>query len=182
MKEIKISILGAGNKDMESSDVSKEVEGDVGELEAMDEEKFKAIAPKGLFTVRGLNGLVNATNKLLPLFGQTGDYPTFKQDVKELPTDFVRVLSMFIAAIDDAIAEEIIGPEMAIDMASITDDTALTTIAGKLQMLSKIKEFKKWLQEAPKGETKGTEKAEDVGAGEEGVAEMDADSLMMSRM
>jgi len=270
MKEIKISISGQGMDNKASSPVSKEMEGDIAEMEGMDEEKFAAMAPKGAFTARGLNALVKATNKLLPMFGQTGDYPTFSQDTKVLPTDFVRVLAMFVTApaktatlwndgwnaglsgqgifskalgrnvankreeekilakagfvseselgthffedkmqekmqkeaaqdakvlptdfvrvlamfvtaIDDAIKDEIVGPEMAIDMESIKDDITLTTIAGKLEMLSKIKEFKKWLSEAPTSETNLSEASEYNMAGEE-EAPVDAESLMMSRM
>lgn len=181
MKEIKISITGQGMDNKASSPVSKEMEGDIAEMESMDEEKFAAMAPKGAFTARGLNALVKATNKLLPVFGQTGDYPTFSQDIKVLPTDFVRVLAMFVTAIDDAIKDEIVGPEMAIDMESIKDDTSLTTIAGKLEMLSKLREFKKWLSEAPKSETNLSEASEYNMTGEE-EAPVDAESLMMSRM
>jgi hypothetical protein len=57
----------------------------------------------------------SATNKLLPLFDQTGDYPMV-EDTKQLPPDFTRILAMFAGAVGDAISEEVLNPEMAIQI------------------------------------------------------------------
>jgi hypothetical protein len=55
-------------------------------------------------SLQRLDPLVKNTNKLLVLFGQD---PSIQKlcDTDVLPTDFVRVLSMFVAAVDDAIEE-----------------------------------------------------------------------------
>lgn len=120
---------------------------DIEPLERADEELYATQAPTGNFTKAALNGLVTAVNKLLPLFSQTPDYPMFKEDVGVLPTDFVRVLSMFIGAVDAALAAEVIEPELAFVLEDIVDDTTLHQVAGKITSLAKSKAFKKFLNE-----------------------------------
>ena len=145
---------------------------DLGMAEEADAEMFEAMAPRGNFTSRGLDPLVRSTNKLLPLFDQTGDYPSV-EDTEVLPTDFVRILAMFQAAVEDAISEDVVREEMRIDLDGVIDDTGLMTIAGKLDMLSKDREFKKFLKE-PMEEEEEME--------EEAMTDDEMDSLMMERM
>lgn len=174
MKKIKIEIGG---------DMTGPLSGGLKEAAYADSETVKVLSPKGNFTGRGLAPLVKATNKLLPLFGQSGDYPTLPGNLKELPEDFTRVITMFVAAVNDAIAEEVVGPEMAISLDSITDDTGLLTLAGKLQMLASSKDFKKFLSEPAEDETRGTEAGEEGGMPEEEeMSSENADQLMMGRM
>jgi len=112
-----------------------------------DESMYEEMAPKGKFSPKGLMPLVKATNMLLPMFGQTGDYPMLKEAMTELPTDFVRVLSMFVAAVDDAVAGDVVDAEMKLDMSGITDDRGLMLLAAKLDALAKNRDFKKFLKE-----------------------------------
>jgi hypothetical protein len=150
---------------------------DLGMAEEADAEMFEAMAPRGNFTSRGLDPLVRSTNKLLPLFDQTGDYPSV-EDTEVLPTDFVRILAMFQAAVEDAISEDVLREEMRIDLDGVIDDTGLMTIAGKLDMLSKDREFKKFLKE-PMEEEAMEEEGE---MEEEAMTDDEMDSLMMERM
>jgi hypothetical protein len=150
------------------------------EAEYMDEQKFMEMAPKGKFTPKALTPLVKETNKLLPLFGQTGDYPVIREELGQLPIDFVRVLSMFKAAVDDAIEADVVTPDMAIDLSGIKDDIGLMLLAGKLNSLQKSMEFKRFLKEPMKEE-------EEEGMGEEmgeeiGMSSEEEDDMMMSRM
>ena len=121
--------------------------------EQADEEMFEAMAPKGDFTQRGLASIVRATNKMLPLFGQTPDYPDVP-DTNMLPTDFTRILAMFAAAVEEAIEDEILSPEMAIDLSTVRDDSGLLTVAGKIDMLRQDKDFKRYLAEEVPNEDK----------------------------
>jgi hypothetical protein len=150
---------------------------DLGMAEEADAEMFEAMAPRGNFTSRGLDPLVRSTNKLLPLFDQTGDYPSV-EDTEVLPTDFVRILAMFQAAVEDAISEDVLREEMRIDLDGVIDDTGLMTIAGKLDMLSKDREFKKFLKEPM--EEEAMEEEEEME--EEAMTDDEMDSLMMERM
>ena len=145
--------------------------------EEADQDVFEAMAPRGTFTSRGLDPLVRATNKLLPLFGQTPDYPQV-EDTDVLPTDFVRVLAMFQAAIDDAIEEGVLKPEMKISLDGVVDDTALMTIAGKIDMVAQDREFKKFLQEPFEPEAEEAPMREEPAE----MTEEEEDMIMMERM
>jgi hypothetical protein len=173
MKGPKIEIKIGGKSDMEDSQLAPELS----EAEMADEEMVNSVAPTGQYTAKGLNALVNATNATLPLFEQTPDYPKFSENLTKLPTDFVRVLMMFQSAVDDAIAQEVLPQDMAFDLTTVKDDSALITLAGKLSMISKSKEFKKFLKEPPKDENVSTEAAEEAGMSSE-----EEDKLMMERM
>ena len=73
------------------------LDAEIGAAEQEEEVAFAQMAPRGRFSAKALNNLVKATNRLLPKFGQTPDYPAFEGNITEFPTDFVRVLAMFRA-------------------------------------------------------------------------------------
>jgi len=145
-----------------------------------EEGMFEEMAPKGKFTPKGLNALVVTTNKMLPLFGQEPTYPQLKEALGQLPTDFVRILSMFAAAVDDAIASDVLTPDMSLDFSGVKDDTGLMMLAGKMNSILKSMEFKRFLKE-PKPEEEEMSYDEEKTPMPE-MAEEAADSLMMSRM
>jgi len=180
MKGAKIEIkIGGKNEGMGGEeDTSQEVS----DLASADDEVYMEMAPKGTFTPKGLNNLVKSTNMLLPAFGQSADYPTFSENMTVLPTDFVRVLAMFKAAVDDAIEQGILGEEMAISFDTITDDLALTSLAGKISNMAKNFNFKKFLKESPPEEMAATEAGEEMGMEEESMSEDEMDNLFMSKM
>ncbi len=151
---------------------------ELGMAEEADDQMFAAMAPRGDFTARGLGPLVRGTNALLPLFGQSSDYPEV-EDTEVLPTDFVRILAMFQQAVEEAVEEDVVRDEMRIDLDDVRDDTALMTIAGKLEMLSKDKEFKRFLQEEVEGEEEGEM---DRDAEMETMSPEEEDELLMGRM
>jgi hypothetical protein len=170
----KTIMIGIGSRP-ESDPMGAEVE----ELEESDQTMFEEMAPRGDFTSRGLDPLVRATNKLLPLFDQTGDYPMV-EDTKQLPPDFTRILAMFAGAVGDAIDQDVLNPEMAIQIDNVRDDSALMTIAGKLDMLSKDREFKRFLKEPVEEDEMAEEMREETGATP--MSEEDEDDMMMGRM
>lgn len=167
--EVEIQI---GGRAPGSSPVAEELN----ELEMEDEDTYATMAPKGTFTSRGLDPLVKNTNKLLVLFGQDPSYPKI-MDTNVLPTDLVRVLAMFVAAVDDAIEAGILNPEMKIDLGSIRSDAELMSLSGKIEMLARDREFKKFLQEEQPEEMEPEEAPE-----AEMMTEEDADAMMMNRM
>jgi hypothetical protein len=135
-----------------------------GETEDMEDEVYASSAPKGRFSSKALNGLVDATNRLLPLFGVTDAYPKFSGEVQTtLPPAFMRVLSMFQKAVDDGIAEGALPEDASIDLTIITDDTGLQGLAGRIGMAAKAPGFKRFLktktseaETAPMGEDEPT--------------------------
>ena len=156
-----------------------------GDIEESEDELYSAQSPKGRFTAKGANSLVDATNRLLPMFGVSDKYDRFSGNMTELPTDFVRLLSMFKAAIDDAIAEGILPEDASIDLTIVTDDAGLQGLAGRIGMAAKSGAFKRFLgkktmmrggeEMAEEGEYSEKESPEE----EEGMSE---DKLFMSRM
>jgi len=167
-------VIGVGSRP-EGEPMGEELE----MAEEADAEMFEAMAPEGDFTSRGLDPLVRATNRMLPLFDQTGDYPMV-EDTKKLPTDFVRILAMFQQAVEEAIDEDVVNEEMRISLDDVRDDTALMTIAGKLDMLSKDREFKRFLEAPVEEEEMAEEMREETGATPMSAEE--EDEFLMERM
>ena len=157
-----------------------EMEIEIQGAEQEDESMFGEMAPKGRFTAKALNNLVKATNRLLPLFDQTPDYPTFEGDVTEFPTDFVRVLAMFEGAVSGAIEEDLIDDEMDFDMGDITADENVNVLAGKLNRLVNDRSFKKYLKGMSDDKEEATEG--DEPDADEGMDDKDMDALFMERM
>lgn len=135
--------------EMAASPQPMEMELEIGEMEAQDQDIFAQMAPRGPFSKKSLNTLVKATNRLLPLFGQDPTYPEFGEDVEVLPTDFVRVLAMFQGAVNAAVDAEMAPAEADFMLEDITDDRAMTLIAGRLNQLSTDREFKSFLKNPP---------------------------------
>tara|TARA_R110002126_G_scaffold40573_4_gene119231 strand:+ start:876 stop:1442 length:567 start_codon:yes stop_codon:yes gene_type:complete len=156
---------------------SSPVADELNELEMEDEDTYATMAPKGVFTSRALDPLVKNTNKLLVLFGQDPSYPKI-MDTDKLPTDFTRVLAMFVAAVDDAIEAGVLDPEMKIDLSGVRSDAELMSLSGKIEMLARDREFKRFLQEEQPEEMEMEDEAPEA----EMMTEEDADAMMMERL
>ena len=165
---------------MNQGQPSMEMEIEIQGAEQEDESMFGEMAPKGRFTAKALNNLVKATNRLLPLFDQTPDYPSFDQNITEFPTDFVRVLAMFNGAVSGAIEENLIDEELDFDMSEITSDENVNMLAGKLNRLVNDRSFKKYLKGM--SDDKGESMEEEEPESEQGMQEEDVDALFMERM
>ena len=152
---------------------------ELNEAEMADDQVFESMAPRGDFTSRGLAPLVRATNALLPLFGQTPDYPEV-EDTDVLPTDFTRILAMFSGAIDEAIEADVIDDEMGFDLSTVRDDSGLMGVAGKLEMVAKSKDFKRFLEEPVDMDEEPQMDMEM--AGEPRMSDEDMDAMFMERM
>jgi len=129
-------------------EVSLEVE--VAAAEGEDEALYEELAPSGKFSRKSLNNLVKATNRLLPLFEQTPDYPQFDADIDgKLPTDFVRVLAMFQGAVNAAVDADVLDDEFDFVLEDLTDDQSIQAIAGKITSIAGNREFRSFLKNPP---------------------------------
>jgi len=152
-----------------------------GEVEETEDEMYAEASPKGRFTAKGTTALVEAANRLLPLFGIEEKYDKFGA-ATTLPPEFVRLLTMFSKAIADAVDAGILPEDAVVDLKVVTDDAGLQGLAGRMNMVAKSPGFKKFLLR------KITERgAEEMGEGEytespEGEGEVDTDTLFASRM
>lgn len=119
-------------------------------LKEIEDAQLRELSPKnkGGFSVKPLNTLVAEYNKIAPLFGIKDKYPMFSEAVFELPPDFMQVLMMVKAAVDDAIKAEVIPANLAFTVGDVKDDKGLLTLASKLKVLSGNRDFKDFLMSA----------------------------------
>jgi len=158
------------------------LDAEIGAAEQDEEMAFAEMAPRGRFSAKALNNLVKATNRLLPKFGQTPDYPSFEGDITEFPTDFVRVLAMFQGATDDAVEQGIVDDEFAFEFEDISSDGNLMILAGKINKLASDKQYDRYLKSQPTDEPiEGEEMVEDEITTEDMPME-DVETLFMERM
>ena len=155
------------------------------EIDAAEQEEevaFAEMAPRGRFSSKALNNLVKATNRLLPKFGQTPDYPTFDENITQFPTDFVRVLAMFQGATDDAVEQGIVDNEFAFDFENITSDANLMVLAGKINKLASDKQYDRYLRSQPTDELEEGEEMVDDEITTKDMPMQDVETLFMERM
>jgi hypothetical protein len=108
-------------------------------------------------------------------------YPDFSEGVEVFPSRFVRELMMIAQAVADAIDEGVVDEEMMIDLSDVASDRDLARLAGRLDSLSRDKDFRRFLKEGPsEGEVSEEEVAESVPMDEMGDDEIE--SLMMDRV
>ena len=155
-----------------------------GEVEESEDELYAATAPKGKFTSKAANALVEATNRLLPMFGVEEKYDRFggSATMTTLPPEFVRLLTMFSKAIGDAVEMGALPEDAIIDLSIVTDDNGLQSLAGRIGMAAKSREFKRFLSQKTEGSEERMAAPEE---GEEMSEEMDSedmDKLRMERM
>lgn len=169
---------------MESQDLEKMKETAMrraGDVEEIEDENYAAASPKGRFTPKGLNVLVDASNKLAPLFGIDDKYPKFTgiEPLTTLPAEFVRLLSMFGKAIGDAVEADVLPEDATIDLMTVTNDSGLQSLAGRVGMAAASPKMKKFLMR--KVTKTGSEEMNEEEMKEE-AAPLDTDKLFKGRM
>ena len=136
-------------------------------------------APEGKYSQRSLNVLVDALNKILPLFDPTlPKIPMQPVDiVGKLPVEIIKAIAMINQACKDA---QLVNLAPSIDV--MIDDRGIEMVAGKLILLAKNRDFIMFLKAKPKEapEAEGTEVEVKVETPAMAPAEMD--KLMASRM
>jgi len=146
-----------------------------------EEQMFAELAPQGEFSAKALNNLVKATNRLLPVFKQEGNYPAFSDGISgALPEDFVRVLVMFQGASEAAAKNDSVDPQMVFSLDDINDDTSLIAVAGKINALAGSKDFKLFLKAPPPAEEEEVEQVEEME--EPQMSDEEMNNLFMERM
>ncbi len=156
-----------------------------GDVEESEDELYAAAAPKGSFSGKAANALVEATNKLLPLFGIKDMYDRFTEPkLTTLPPEFMRLLTMFGKAFDDAIESGALPEDAKLDLTVVTDDTGLQSLAGRLGMAAKSGTFKRFLTKKVKESEPAEEETMGESASETPSAESaeSTDTLFAGRM
>lgn len=118
-----------------------------GDIEMAKEEEdmgFMSLLEGVNVSPKAMIGLTNALNKLLPMFG----LPPIKE--KALTPEVVRALSMIAQAVTDAVGMEEVPAELEYSLEDMKGgDGSVIVIAGKLDRLSKVPAFKKFLKSKP---------------------------------
>lgn len=112
---------------------------------------FAPIAPTAtkMFGKSALNRLVKSFNSIAPMYGLLEVYPDFTADVKTLPVDFVKLLSMVGSSTRQAAEADVLDASQIVSLEGIVKDNGLLALAAKLDILKRDLEFKRWLTEAP---------------------------------
>jgi len=161
-----------------------------GEVEEKEDEMYAAASPKGRFSGKALNALVDAANRVTPLFGISEKYEKFgPETLTTLPPEFIRLLTMFAKAIEDAISDGILSEDTMLDITTIADDAGLQGLAGRLNMAAKSPQFKKFLKSPKKVSVEVEVESGGEGEEEEGgmkspeeMSSEDMDAMFASRM
>jgi hypothetical protein len=156
-----------------------ELELKVGEIEGEEAGLYEDMSPVGRFSKGALNSLVSVHNQVSKMFGMK-PYASFEEDQESFPGAFTKEISMIIDAADDAAEAEVIGMEMVPSLENITTDKDVALLSGKIGMLAKSKDFKKFLAE-PR-EEKEEMPEEEMAPSEGEMSEADMDKLFMQRM
>jgi hypothetical protein len=128
------SIKGMGEK----------LTGDIGMAKQEEDDGYMSLLDGVNVSPKALIGLTNALNKVLPLFG----LPPIKE--KALTPEVVRALSMIAQAVTDAVGMDEVPAELEYSLDEMKGgDGSVIIIAGKLDRLSKIPAFKKFLKSKP---------------------------------
>ena len=157
-----------------------ELDQSIDRAKSADDDVFRAMSPEGDFSASALNGLVKAHNKVASLFG-VEDYPVFKEDQSVFPSEFTRQIAMVIAAATDAAKADLIDMDIVPSLDEVSDDTSLRLLTGKLDQLSRSKEFKRFLKESPAEEEKSSSK-EAPAPEDQGPSDMQMDELFAGRI
>jgi len=111
------------------------------ELDSTKEAAIANMAPEGNFDLSDLNSLVDALNKVLPMF-ERPMYPEFTEDIDgPLPTEFVKSLNMVSDAAKESGLER-----LSWDIATAENNEDLEAIEARLDTLSTNQPFITWLK------------------------------------
>jgi hypothetical protein len=108
---------------------------------------------------RKVANLLSPLNDALALFDMTEPLPEIEVSDEGLVGAAAEGLLMLDAAVQEAIADGVLEPSMALDLNMLEDDKGLSLLAGKLKSIAKSKDFKRFLAE-PKPEPVEMEETE----------------------
>jgi len=146
---------------------------------ALTDELVDEQALNGDFSKGATKALAKAINLLLPSFGI--DEPLaedYELEGGRLPMEMDRLVLSIRDAINDAIEEDILDADMAIDLEAIKDDTDLNSLTARIRMAAADKGFKRWLSD----EVEEAEEAVEAVVVEADAPDVADEALMMSRL
>lgn len=118
------------------------------------DKELVASAPRGKFTKSALGRFVGTLNKALDFFGAPEKIEAPAEDMTEFDAKMTSAILMLSAAVNDAVKEAVLDPELTIDPSVIQTDADLRAVAAQLETAMREKNFKRWLmEEGPKAKS-----------------------------
>lgn len=127
------------------------------------EQSIQKTAPTGKFSSAAVGRFVSIVQDAMSAFKSDFKIAKPTENLTVFPEDLTRGTMMISAAINDAISDAVLDPELAINPKDIIDDASLRAAGAKIQTAIKDRAFKKWLFETPpeleeaEGKTEGPE-------------------------
>ncbi len=100
-------------------------------------------ALEGEFSDAATKALAKAMNLLLPAFGVEEPLATdYELEGGRLPMEMDRYVLAIRDAVNDAIEDDVLDADMAIDLAELTDDTDLNSLTARVLMAARDNDLK----------------------------------------
>lgn len=139
---IEIEIEGGEEESLKG--MGDKLKGEIGMAKQEEDDGYMSLVEGLNVSPKALMGLTNALNKVLPLFG----LPPIKE--KALTPEVVRALAMIAQAVTDAVGMDEVPSELEYSLDEMKGgDSSVIVIAGKLDRLSKVPAFRKFLKSKP---------------------------------
>jgi hypothetical protein len=142
-----INDMLAMNKELKSPEL-KQVSVSISEVENEEEGLLSDMAPKGEWSMEAMNIFLESLNKVAALFSLPA-FDKVKEVVTVIPTPTVKALIMIQDAVGDAVEQDVVSPDLAFDVSALTNDNDLGLLGGKLDLLARDKELRRFLKESP---------------------------------
>ena len=147
---------------------------------ALTDELVTEQALEGEFSAAATKALAKAMNLLLPAFGVEEPLATdYELEDGRLPMEMNRYVLAVRDAVNDAVDEDILDADMAIDLNEINDDTDLNSLTARVRMAASNRDFKRWLATEVEEQEEQEQDEQEQEAASTDVAD---DALMMSRL
>lgn len=148
-------------------------------MDAAMAEGAQIMTPRGKFSARAMNALVQALNEVLPMMGRTDMYPEFTDDLTEFPQDLVQLLMGLMTVASTA------GVELDMDLGAMVSDKDVAKLAALIKRMKGDKRLQDYLAQAEEPiEVSSTEmvEVEEPMKGSAPQGKNETDELFMSRM
>ena len=177
-----MDMMALGDLPTEDINLASEARGKAQEIDSEMDSMNEDVAPEGKWSARSLHVLIDAINKILPLFSAGLEPIQLIQEdmVGKLPTPIVKAIVMINKAANDASLTNI-----APSLDSITDNRSLEMVAARIILLAKNRDFVMFLKANPHpDEENSVENVEEKGNEEPNgpQSEDKMNSLFMSRV
>tara|TARA_R100000231_G_scaffold604_2_gene1106 strand:+ start:5159 stop:5644 length:486 start_codon:yes stop_codon:yes gene_type:complete len=103
---------------------------------------MQMITPSGNFSSRALNAVIDAVNKIMPMFGEMEQMAQYNEDMTMMPMEMLNAVMAIMTVAQQA------GVPVEIEISSIESDNDLAKLAALLKRLANDGKLKEFLEKA----------------------------------